>query len=98
MEGQTARKIKSVSVKQLIYMTRDRVVFEAIDGEYYEIPKEGRTDIEMFELLWGPNWRGWGVAGFGGTIFVCLDCISELPVPVPICLLDRQQVTRAPSR
>ena len=57
MEGQTARKIKSVSVKQLVYVTRDRVVFEATDGEYYEIPKEGRTDIEMFELLWGPNWR-----------------------------------------
>ena len=61
MDGKKApknqRTMKSVTVKQLVYMTRDRVVFEATDGEYYEIPKEGRADIEMFELMWGPNWR-----------------------------------------
>ena len=56
-DPQKQRTMKSVTVKQLVYMTRDRVVFEATDGEYYEIPKEGRTDVEMFELMWGPNWR-----------------------------------------
>jgi len=57
MDGKESEQKQRVVVKQLVCVSRDRLVFEATDGEYYEMLKEGRTDIEMFVLLWGPNWR-----------------------------------------